>query len=88
MIKPNTSYLVEYCIAGKCEYTVIHNLVDTWVHATVLDSECTVDWDIDPTNIVIKKVTLVAYPLTLWSSNKNFIELPFNLFETNPELFI
>ena len=88
MIKPNTTYLVEYCTANKCEYTVIHNLVDTWIHATAPESECTVDWNIDPTNIVIKKVTLVAYPLTLWSDNKNFIELPFNLFETNPEFFI
>lgn len=88
MIKPNTSYLVEYCAAGKCEYTVIHNLVDTWIPATVPESEYTVDWDIDPTNIVIKKVTLVTYPLTLWSGTKNFIELPFNLFETNPEFFI
>ena len=88
MIKPNTSYLVEYCIADKCEYTVIHNLVDTWVHATVPESECTVDWNIDPTNIIIKKTTLVPYPLPPWVSNKKLTELPFNLFETNPEFFI
>lgn len=88
MIKPNTSYLVEYCRPEKREYTVVHNLVDTWVHATVLESECTVDWHIDPTNIIIKKTTLVAYRLSLWVSNKKLTELPFNLFETNPEFFI
>lgn len=88
MIKPNTTYLVEYHTADKREYTVVHNLVDTWVHATVPESECTVDWHINPTNIVIKKATLVPYSLELWTSSKNFIELPFNLFETNPEFFI
>ena len=88
MIKPNTTYLVEYRIADECEYAIIHNLVDTWVHATVLESECTVDWGINPTNIVIRKISLVNYPLNLWVSNKKLIELPFNLFETNPEFFI
>ena len=88
MIKPNTTYLVEYRTTNKCEYTVIHNLVDTWIYAAVPESECTVDWSIDPTNIVIKKVSLVPYRLNLWISNKKFIELPFNLFETNPEFFI
>lgn len=90
ILKPNTSYLVKLLYeTDEHRYTVVHNLIDTWIHATRQNTESTIDWDIDPANIIITKTTLVSFPINEWiASHMSVTELPFNLFETNPELFI